>query len=136
MCAPCEAEYHDPRDRRFHAQPLACPDCGPTYVLRGTTLARDSPAPNPGTAGERNGTAGDRGTTAIDGAVALLRDGAILAVKGLGGYHLACDAENAGTVAALRERKYRKERPFALMARDLADRPQAGRAERRRAKRC
>ncbi len=108
LCAPCAAQYHDPGDRRFHAQPLACPECGPNYVLRDGT-----PGGEP-TAGE------PRGTAAIDGAVALLRDGAILAVKGIGGYHLACDAENAVAVAALRERKYRKERPFALMARDLA----------------
>jgi hydrogenase maturation protein HypF len=106
MCAQCDAEYHDPGDRRFHAQPLACPECGPTYVLRGlnTDGANDEP----------------RGAATIGAAAAHLRDGAILAVKGLGGYHLACDAENAATVAALRERKYRKERPFALMVRDLA----------------
>jgi hydrogenase maturation protein HypF len=102
MCAECAREYHDPNDRRFHAQPLACPVCGPAYVLRG------------------EGSAGLRGWEAIAAAAALLRDGAIVAVKGIGGYHLACDAENAATIAALRERKYRKERPFALMARDLA----------------
>lgn len=101
MCARCEAEYHDPADRRFHAQPLACPECGPAYVLR-------EPAD------------GTRGPAALERAAGLLRAGAILAVKGLGGYHLACDAENSAAVAALRERKYRKERPFALMARDLA----------------
>lgn len=97
MCDACRGEYDDPSDRRFHAQPLACPDCGPTYVL------------------------GDaRGWEAIATAADLLREGAIVAVKGIGGYHLACDAANAASVAALRERKYRKERPFALMARDLA----------------
>ncbi|MEA2787119.1 MAG: hydrogenase maturation protein HypF [Candidatus Eremiobacteraeota bacterium] len=101
MCAQCAAEYHDPADRRFHAQPVACPACGPAYVLRGG--ADDAP----------------RGTAAIEAAAALLRAGAIVAVKGIGGYHLACDAENAATVQAVRERKYRKERPFALMARDL-----------------
>ncbi|MEO7038726.1 MAG: carbamoyltransferase HypF, partial [Candidatus Elarobacter sp.] len=101
MCATCAAEYHDPADRRFHAQPVACPACGPTYVLQGR---------------ERDEL---RGVAAIDAAAALLRDGAILAVKGIGGYHLACDAANAASVAALRERKYRKERPFALMARSL-----------------
>ncbi|MDP9106972.1 MAG: Sua5/YciO/YrdC/YwlC family protein, partial [Candidatus Eremiobacteraeota bacterium] len=101
MCAQCAAEYHDPADRRFHAQPTACPACGPTYVLR---------------TGE-DGVL--RGTAAIEAAAALLRDGAIVAVKGIGGYHLACDARYACTVGALRERKYRKERPFAVMARDL-----------------
>ena len=100
MCAPCEAEYHDPANRRFHAQPLACPACGPSYVLR-------------------RGECETRGTAAVEAAAELLRAGKIVAVKGIGGYHLACDATNAATVAALRERKYRKERPFALMVRDV-----------------
>ncbi|MGH7708407.1 MAG: carbamoyltransferase HypF, partial [Vulcanimicrobiaceae bacterium] len=98
MCALCAAEYHDPLDRRFHAQPVACHDCGPNYVLH---------------EGERRQV----GVAAIAATSGLLRDGAIVAIKGIGGYHLACDAGNAGSVAALRERKYRKERPFALMAR-------------------
>ncbi|MDB5027520.1 MAG: (NiFe) hydrogenase maturation protein HypF, partial [Candidatus Eremiobacteraeota bacterium] len=102
MCARCSAEYHDPADRRFHAQPVACPECGPDYVLR-------------------HGDRGDlRGAAAIQAAAALLRDGAIVAVKGIGGYHLACDATCPAAVAALRERKYRKERPFAVMARTPA----------------
>lgn len=102
MCAACLREYEDPLDRRFHAQPVACPACGPQYALEidGETL---------------------RATAAIERAAQLLCDGAILAVKGIGGYHLACDARNAVAVAALRERKYRKERPFAVMARDLAE---------------
>jgi hydrogenase maturation protein HypF len=100
MCEQCAAEYHDPANRRFHAQPVACHECGPTYVM-----------PEPG--GEL------RGGPAIEAAAALLRDGAIVALKGIGGYHLACDARNARSVTALRERKYRKERPFALMTRDL-----------------
>ncbi len=100
LCADCRREYEDPADRRFHAQPVACPHCGPRYVL-----ADASGAPS--------------GRRAIAGAAALLRGGAIVAVKGIGGYHLACDARNERAVAALRERKYRKERPFALMARDL-----------------
>jgi hydrogenase maturation protein HypF len=104
MCAQCEREYHDPADRRFHAQPLACADCGPTYELRTPRDAGGAP----------------RGWEAIAAAAALLREGAIVAVKGIGGYHLACDAENPAAVAELRARKYRKERPFALMARDLA----------------
>ncbi|MDQ2817812.1 MAG: carbamoyltransferase HypF, partial [Candidatus Eremiobacteraeota bacterium] len=100
LCAQCSREYHDPADRRFHAQPVACPRCGPSYrLLRGDALS-----------------AGD---AAVDKAVELLNDGAIVAVKGLGGYHLACDARAPATVRALRERKYRKERPFALMVRDL-----------------
>jgi hydrogenase maturation protein HypF len=101
MCALCAAEYHDPADRRFHAQPVACPACGPTYVLR------------------QDGQDELHGSIAVGGAATLLREGAIVAVKGIGGYHLACDARNAGTVAALRERKYRKERPFAVMANSM-----------------
>ncbi|HEY0382371.1 MAG TPA: carbamoyltransferase HypF [Candidatus Elarobacter sp.] len=109
MCAQCAAEYHDPADRRFHAQPVACPACGPEYVLRAGA----------GDALHHETHAEVRGTEAIEAAAALLRDGALVAVKGIGGYHLACDAANAIAVAALRERKYRKERPFAVMARDL-----------------
>ncbi len=101
MCARCAAEYHDPADRRFHAQPIACPACGPTYVFR------------------EGGGDELRGTAAIGAAAARLRDGAIVAVKGIGGYHLACDAADAAAVSALRERKFRKERPFAVMARTI-----------------
>ncbi len=99
MCAPCRAQYDDPADRRFHAQPLACGDCGPTYVLAGADL---------------------RGYAAIEACAVALRGGAIVALKGIGGYHLACDARNAAAIAALRERKFRRERPFAVMARDMA----------------
>jgi hydrogenase maturation protein HypF len=97
----CAAEYSDPGDRRFHAQPVACPACGPSYYLQ----------PHDRTAQGSEGS--------IRAAARLLNAGKILAVKGLGGYHLACDARNPTAVAALRERKYRKEKPFALMARDL-----------------
>ncbi len=94
MCAECQAEYDDPLNRRFHAQPNACPACGPTARLV------------PGTEG------GD----AIARAAAMLADGGILAVKGVGGYHLACDPASEEAVAALRSRKHREEKPFALMA--------------------
>ncbi len=99
--AYCDAEYRDPGNRRFHAQPVACPECGPNYSLHSE-------------AGIVHGNA-----ASIRKAAQLLNDGNILAVKGLGGYHLACDARNSASVAALRERKYRKEKPFALMARNL-----------------
>jgi hydrogenase maturation protein HypF len=97
---PCDAEYRDPGDRRFHAQPVACPHCGPQYELR-------SP------------TGWVRGSAGILGAARLLARGGIVAVKGLGGYHLACDALNARAVSTLRDRKFRKEKPFALMVRDV-----------------
>jgi hydrogenase maturation protein HypF len=110
----CTAEYGDPANRRFHAQPVACPACGPHYLFRaGDEIVR-----------------GDE--EAIRKAVHYLRSGMIVAVKGLGGYHLACDAKNTGAVCAVRDRKYRKEKPFALMvknievARNLVDlRPEA-----------
>jgi hydrogenase maturation protein HypF len=97
----CVSEYEDPGDRRFHAQPLACPRCGPRYVLRPQEeLLRE-----------------DEG--AIAKAASYLTAGKILAVKGLGGYHLVCDARNVDSVASLRTRKYRKEKPFALMAKSI-----------------
>ena len=97
MCPACQAEYDDPTDRRFHAQPNACPICGPTVRL-----------------GEATGDA------ALHLAAAALLDGEIVAVKGLGGYHLACRADDEQAVARLRARKHREDRPFALMARDVA----------------
>jgi hydrogenase maturation protein HypF len=99
--AYCDAEYHDPANRRFHAQPVACPTCGPDVFLH---QERDKIA---------------YGFAAIERAAELLREGKIVAVKGLGGYHLACDARNPASNAALRERKYRKEKPFAVMAKDV-----------------
>jgi hydrogenase maturation protein HypF len=101
MCAQCRGEYDDPADRRFHAQPVACPACGPTLRLVGGPEGHSGPA------------------DAVAGARRLLRDGSILAVKGLGGYHLVCDARNPDAVAELRRRKRRGAKPFALMVRDL-----------------
>ncbi|CAA9509004.1 MAG: [NiFe] hydrogenase metallocenter assembly protein HypF [uncultured Solirubrobacteraceae bacterium] len=98
MCSRCQAEYDDPHDRRFHAQPNACPDCGPQALLLSADGAAD----------------------AVAGAAALLRDGAILAVKGIGGYHLACLAADELAVATLRARKHREDKPFAVLVADVA----------------
>ena len=99
MCADCAREYHDPADRRFHAQPVCCPNCGPTLRYR-----------------TADGDVAD-GESALTRARQLLRDGGVLAVKGIGGYHLACDAGNEHAVAELRHRKRRGDKPFAVMVR-------------------
>ncbi|WP_145911337.1 carbamoyltransferase HypF [Kitasatospora viridis] len=109
MCGRCAAEYADPADRRFHAQPVACHDCGPVLRLlvravsgiSGVSGVEERPEP-------------------LAEARRMLGAGRILAVKGLGGYHLACDAGNTAAVAELRRRKARGRKPFALMVRDLA----------------
>ena len=101
LCAPCAAEYAAPADRRFHAETTACPDCGPQLSL----LAAD---------GEP--LAGDP----LAETLRLLRAGKIVAIKGLGGFNLACDARNAGSVAELRERKQREEKPFVVMGLNVA----------------
>ncbi len=100
MCGRCAAEYHDPADRRFHAQPVCCPACGPRLSLLspdGTEVSGDP----------------------LTAAAGLLRRGHVLAVKGLGGYHLAVDAASESAALALRTRKYREDKPFAVMAADL-----------------
>ncbi|MFF2327255.1 MULTISPECIES: carbamoyltransferase HypF [unclassified Streptomyces] len=109
LCPDCAREYADPADRRFHAQPVSCHRCGPRPDL----LAAH---PDPGRPPRRM-TAPDP----VAAARRLLADGAILAVKGLGGYHLACDAADARAVDLLRRRKARGDKPFAVMARDIGD---------------
>lgn len=101
MCADCAREYHDPADRRFHAQPICCPGCGPTLRYRdraGRELA---------------------GESGLRAARRMLRAGKIVAVKGIGGYHLACDATGPRAVTTLRARKRRGDKPFAVMVPDL-----------------
>ncbi|MFN8033275.1 MAG: carbamoyltransferase HypF [Mycobacterium sp.] len=100
MCAACAAEYHDPLDRRYHAQTVACPDCGPRLTWR-------PPAGEPESADP------------IDAASAALLAGRVVAVKGIGGFHLACRADDVAVVAELRRRKNRPTKPFGLMVADL-----------------
>ncbi len=103
LCARCAAEYADPLDRRFHAEPLACPDCGPRVVFH------------------RPGSSPLAEAAALTATVSVLRSGGIVAVKGVGGYHLMCDAAGDAAVASLRARKHRPHKPLAVMF------PQAGR---------
>jgi hydrogenase maturation protein HypF len=102
LCPDCRREYEDPRDRRFHAQPNACPDCGPRLALADATGAPLS------------------ADDVIAAAVARIARGEIVAVKGLGGFHLVCDARNGDAVARLRARKHRDEKPFAVMVANVA----------------
>ncbi len=109
MCPRCTAEYHDPADRRFHAQATCCADCGPRLWLADDADAADS-ADSAGAA---------TAVPAVPGAADVIDSGQVLAVKGLGGYHLAVDATSQSAAAALRERKHRADKPFAIMVADL-----------------
>ena len=111
MCDRCQAEYVNPDDRRFHAQPIACPNCGPFVELRETHSQFPTADPRISSIEIR--------TSAILKARRLLREGYIVAIKGIGGFHLACDASNPYTVAELRDRKGRVDKPFAVMAANL-----------------
>jgi hydrogenase maturation protein HypF len=106
MCDRCRAEYEDPDDRRFHAQPIACPHCGPALRLVEPTGAPFH---------------ADGLRDPVAAAAHALRAGLIVAVKGIGGFHLACRADDERAVATLRARKHREEKPFALMVRDLEE---------------
>ena len=112
MCARCQAEYEDPLNRRFHAEPNACPDCGPSLAL--LTAAELSSGAEPVFAPAHQCRA------ILERARSLLREGRILAIKGLGGFHLACDATNETAVSLLRQRKRRNGKAFALMVPSLA----------------
>ncbi|MGV8925609.1 MAG: carbamoyltransferase HypF [Ewingella sp.] len=106
LCPECQQEYQNPADRRFHAQPIACPHCGP----RVSAIHKN---------GEPNGETMTQDQAAIEQAVAALRDGRIIAIKGLGGFHLACDATQQAAVMRLRERKHRPTKPLAVMLPDI-----------------
>ena len=105
LCPDCAKDYQDPTNRRFHAQPIACQVCGPHVWLE--------------RAGEASEESNSVWTNNLDKVAELLREGYIVAIKGLGGFHLACDATNREVVQKLRQRKQRPHKPFALMARDL-----------------
>lgn len=101
MCPACQAEYNDPMNRRFHAQPNACPECGPSlslYDAQKNEIHSEDP---------------------ISDCIKMLQSGLIVAIKGLGGFHLACDARNESAIQTLRERKHREEKPLAIMVRSL-----------------
>ncbi|TLU85936.1 MAG: carbamoyltransferase HypF [Chlorobium sp.] len=113
MCPECEREYHNPLDRRFHAQPNACSVCGPALVLHDAAGAVYIPPLG------RSGLVQKMDVDAVAEAVKLLKEGMILALKGLGGFHLAVDARNDAAVQRLRVRKGREAKPFAVMMRDM-----------------
>lgn len=117
MCAACRAEYDNPLDRRFHAQPIACHDCGPRLSIHGEAELADAPiadvVPLPS-----HSAAATRTAQQLQRIIDTLRAGKIVAVKGLGGFHLCCDARNHQAVELLRQRKHRYAKPFALMSDD------------------
>lgn len=118
MCPECAAEYANPLDRRFHAQPDACFDCGPHITWREASVGDE---PGEAAAPLAVGTTRETSDAIIDRCVELLAVGGIVAIKGLGGFHLSCDASNEQAVAELRRRKRRSNKPLAVMVRSLAD---------------
>lgn len=120
LCPTCRTEYEDPNDRRFHAQPIACPQCGPHLRLH-VLSPTEADVPRKQTPFFKTfETAPTTDAEALQAAHQLLASGGILAVKGLGGYHLCCDATQESAVLRLRQRKQRMFKPFALMVRDIA----------------
>ena len=120
MCPTCAAEYADPLDRRFHAQPDACFDCGPHITWREANVSDGTGLEGPGATPAIGGTR-EASDAIIERCVELLASGGIVAIKGLGGFHLACDAANEQAVTELRRRKRRSNKPLAVMVRNLAD---------------
>lgn len=118
MCPRCAAEYADPLDRRFHAQPDACFDCGPHITWREASVGDE---PGEAAASLAVGTTREASDAIIERCVELLASGGIVAIKGLGGFHLSCDAANEQAVVELRRRKRRSNKPLAVMVRSLAD---------------
>jgi hydrogenase maturation protein HypF len=136
MCEGCAVEYHDPANRRFHAQPTCCPACGPRVTLlvaAGTPAVTGQPQDSRWLAAlsrsQPSTISHPSGQAALDRAAELLRQGQIVAVKGLGGYHLAADASSEDAVAELRARKHREDKPFAVMTADLAAARRLGRVD-------
>jgi hydrogenase maturation protein HypF len=117
MCAACRAEYADPTDRRFHAEPIACHACGPQLFILGEDPALDRDCL---TRKGRNAVSITTRDTVITRVLNLIATGRIVAIKGIGGFHLACDALDPAAVERLRQRKYREDKPFALMAASVA----------------
>lgn len=112
MCPECEKEYHDPKSRRFHAQPNACPKCGPKLTFK----IQNQPSNDPVGGSKFKINDGQHPTKS---AVDMLKQGGIVAIKGLGGFHIACDATNDAAVKKLRERKRKSNKPFAVMSPDI-----------------
>ena len=124
MCDACASEYYDPASRRFDAQPVCCPDCGPSFYIleKGSDgqgfMDRTEESGRQGFRAEKE--PGDRGIKAIREVRNVIREGGIAAVKGIGGFHLCCDAGNEAAIRKLRERKNRPSKPFAVMMKDLS----------------